>query len=356
MKMVSLLKGLDGLLGRRLCEAMPQARPATLGRPPCRFLIIRPGGMGDALLLAPMVRLLTETWPRSRVSIVAERRNAAAFDLYPMKVEIHDYQRPASLAAALGRHYDVVIDTEQWYYLSAIVARLARATVRIGFASNGRQRLFTHRVPYDQECYEACQFLRLLAPLGVSYPEAIEVPFLTVPPSATSRAAELLDGVGEYVVIFAGTTVAERSWGQERFSLLARRLADQGLTVVAVGGEDQRLAANAIVAGGVGINLAGRLTLAESAAVLAGGRLLVSNDSGVLHLAAGLGRPTVSLFGPTSRDKWGPRGSRHAILSHQPSCAPCTSFGHTPPCPQGAPCMAAITVEEVLTEVMGRLA
>jgi ADP-heptose:LPS heptosyltransferase len=78
---------------------------------------------------------------------------------------------------------------------------------------------------------------------------------------------------------------------------------------------------------------------------------LLSGDSGVLHIAMGLGVPTVSLFGPGRAGKWAPRGERHIVINKGLSCSPCTTFGTTPPCPISAQCLNDITVDEVFNAV-----
>jgi len=71
----------------------------------------------------------------------------------------------------------------------------------------------------------------------------------------------------------------------------------------------------------------------------------------VLHIAVGLGVPTVSLFGPGRAKKWAPRGERHVVISKELPCSPCTTFGNTPPCPYNVRCMSDITVDEVVNAV-----
>ena len=111
-----------------------------------------------------------------------------------------------------------------------------------------------------------------------------------------------------------------------------------------------------VIAGGLGLNLAGMTSLSETAAVIQKSSLLLSGDSGVLHIAVGLGVPTVSLFGPGRVKKWAPQGERHIVISKELPCSPCTTFGTTPPCPNGIRCMSDITVDEVVNAVTRLLA
>jgi len=71
----------------------------------------------------------------------------------------------------------------------------------------------------------------------------------------------------------------------------------------------------------------------------------------VLHIAVGMGKATVSLFGPGRAKKWAPQGEQHIVINKGLSCSPCTTFGTTPPCPIDARCMRDITVDEVVNAV-----
>ena len=96
----------------------------------------------------------------------------------------------------------------------------------------------------------------------------------------------------------------------------------------------------------------GKTSLAESAAIVSRTAVLISGDSGVLHIGVGLGRATVSLFGPGISEKWAPRGAHHRAISRGYDCSPCTRYGYTPRCLHAARCIRDITVAEVLTAVM----
>lgn len=352
---IACLKYLDGVLGSALARLLPGATPREPARLR-RVLVIRPGGIGDALLLVPALAALKARYPEAELTVLAERRNAAAFRLAPAVDRVLCYDGRSGLCSALAGGYDVVIDTEQWHRLSAVLARLTGAPVSAGFATNERARLFTHPVHYSQDEYEAQSFLRLLEPLGIAMPQ-VAAPFLAVPEGAHARAERLLGELAEapFVALFPGASIPERRWGASRFGELAGLLKEQGTAVLVVGGKVDAADGEAIVRGGRGLNLAGRTSLAETAAVLSRSALLFSGDSGVLHLAVGLGIPTVSLFGPGIEAKWGARGEAHTVLNRRLPCSPCTRFGTTPPCPIGARCLQEIGVPEVLAAVQRAL-
>lgn len=350
----SFIKLLDNYLGRFLSLALGSQLPGHFLEP-VKILLIRPGGIGDALLLAAAIDSIKKTYPQICITVLAERRNAAVFPLVPGVDEVFRYDRPCEFFRALRGRYDAVIDTEQWYRLSAVAARLVRAPIKIGFDTNERRRMFTHGIRYDQNAYEPDSFSALLKPLGVDSRQDDGAVTVSLPEQAVIRARQLLQPLGSdaFVAMFPGASIDEKRWGAGRFRLVAKRLSEGGFKVVVVGGREDRKDGD-IIAGGAGLNLAGRTTLAETAAVIARSRLVVSGDSGVLHLAAGLDIPTVSLFGPSSVAKWAPRGDKHIVLNHFLSCSPCSRFGSIPSCPLDARCIADISPDEVI-DAIGRL-
>jgi lipopolysaccharide heptosyltransferase II len=348
----AILKIMDKYLGR-LASVMFRPQQSRQIMEPSAVLFIRPGGIGDAVLLLPAIHALTQAYPACRVDILAERRNAAVFLFASGIRTVYRYDSLAEFSSVLRNRYDVVIDTEQWYRLSAVVARLVRAPVKIGYGTNERKRLFTHPVTYSPDDYEADSFLKLLHPLGISAPLAVLPPFIQIPEPAVRMAASLLEDVGGKLVValFPGSSVREKCWGTDRFASLAARLIEKGAEVVVVGGREEVSAGEEMAREGSGRNLAGKTSLVETAAIIARADVLVSGDSGLLHIAAGLHVPTVSLFGPSSVDKWAPRGNGHRVVGKRLTCSPCSRYGTIPPCPHDVGCMADITVDEVVEVV-----
>lgn len=346
------LKKVDGLIGSILARLWPRpTQPGLLPPPVSSLLLIRPGGIGDAVLLVPVIKRLRAAFPAARINVLAEKRNCGAFALCPGIDQVFCYDRFRDLLSILRHNYDVVIDTEQWYYLSALVARMIHSGVKIGFGTNKRQRLFTHPVDYSLKNYELQNFFELLEPLGVEAPETVPCPFLTIHEAEQVSAEAMLGNFLEasFVTMFPGASVPEKCWSVDKFRQLTIRFIDMGLPVVIVGGTEDAAAGNEIVAGISALNLAGKTSLSETAGVLNRTRLLISGDSGILHMGVGLDTPTVSIFGPSSLVKWAPHGKQHIVISHRLLCSPCSRFGTTPPCLVGAKCIQDITVDEVFT-------
>jgi ADP-heptose:LPS heptosyltransferase len=349
-----LLKALDSALGPAFCAALSRAQREPESRtlrdfPGGRVLVVRPGGIGDAALLLPMLRALRAAAPGSALDVLCESRNAPVFELSGLadRVLRADAAPFAALHALRRGCYAAVLDTEQFHRFSAVLAAWTRAPLRVGFnVAPDRLGLYTHAVPYDLQGPEDAQFGRILA-------AALGVPSVDLPPREGSIPPERLplppDGLpARFVALHPGGSVPCKRWGEERYAALAAALRERaGLPCVLVGAGADRPAAARIARETGAVDLCGRLDLAGTAAVLARAETLVGPDSGVAHLAVAAGTRAVVLFGPGDPLKWGPPSGRGVALREPLPCSPCSMFGYTKPCRANA-CMAALSVERVL--------
>ena len=354
---IKLLKRLDNLLGP---IAVPIVKllfspRQTVSTVPESILIIRPGGIGDAVLLIPAIQSINETFPQARIDILAEKRNSEVFSLCPAINKLFLYDKPKELLQAIRGRYDAVIDTEQWYRLSAVITYLTGAPLRIGFSTNKRSDLFNNKVSYSQDDHEIESFLHLASQLTKKEAYKTKIPFISLHPAATDYAKSLLKHFSgsKIVALFPGGSTEEKRWQVEKFYELSCKLTKEGYAVVVIGSRDD-FSSGEIITNGIpeSLNLCGKLSLIESAAVLKEASLLITGDSGIMHLAFGLGSKTVSLFGPGNYGKWAPIGNNHRMVSKDVDCSPCSRFGHTPGCRKGRKCMKLITVDEVFQQAM----
>ncbi len=351
-----LIKVVDAVIGKPLVSFAPSPPAASKnissGRI-ARILLIRPGGIGDAVLLIPSINALMVKFPDAAIDILAEKRNSAVFSLCRDINRVYHYDKPRELLAAIRGSYDIVIDTEQWHRLSAVVARLTRSPMSIGYATNEREKLFTHPVPYSHDDYEVTSFLNLIVPIGENHGNDLERPFLSVPDCCSKSSRPLLQTLGDLkiVSIFPGSSIRERKWGSDRFHQTARMLSDRGYGIVVVGGKGDMLAGGEVTRDlPNSLNLCGRLSLPETAAILKESALLITGDSGIMHIGYGLGIKILALFGPGREKKWAPKGRNCRVINKKLPCSPCTTFGYTPRCRKGRKCMEKISVEEVVAE------
>lgn len=350
MVKIRLLKLIDSFIGNTFVYLCPKPNRGRRKFHGSIFLFIRPGGIGDAVLLIPSIIAIKKIIPDVQIDILAERRNFGVFSLCPEIRYVYLYDRPKELWKAVRNDYNVVIDAEQWHRLSAVIARLTKAPVIIGYATNERKKLFTHQVPYSHDDYEAESFLHLIEPLVGKVDFKSNKPFLSVPPEIDDNVRVRLTRLSEQkiIAIFPGGSIPERRWGAEKFHKVAMKLAGDGYGIVVVGAKDDE-EDGAVISEGISgtINLCGKLSLPETAAALEEASLLITGDSGIMHIGYGLGTKTLALFGPGIEKKWAPRGRNSVVINKHLDCSPCTKFGYTPRCRRNSECMNLISVDEV---------
>jgi len=147
-----------------------------------------------------------------------------------------------------------------------------------------------------------------------------------------------------------------KQWPSSHFAALADRLADAGYATWIIGSPKEAPLGETIAAlaaarnhAATPVNLAGRTTLTEALDLLSIATAVVTNDSGLMHVAAALGRPLVALYGSTTPDMTPPLGARVRILERTLACRPC--FKRT--CPLGhLDCLNLIPAGEVADAVL----
>jgi ADP-heptose:LPS heptosyltransferase len=271
-----------------------------------RILFITSNRLGDAILSAGLLDHLIRTYPDCRITVVCGPVAEGLFSRMPNceRVIVLDKRRwslhwPQLWAVAARRRWDKVVDIR-----GSGLAWMVRAR---------RRRVMRPRPGH--------KLSQLAAVLGVDPPP---LPVAWFGPEDAARAAALLPGglPGGPPLVALGPTANWRPkvWPAERFIALFQTLAAGPLpgavpVVIAGPGEAERaMAAPLLAALPDAIDLVGRLSLPEVAACLARVSLFVGNDSGLMHLAAAAGAPTLGLFGPTPADEYAPSGRHSAVV------------------------------------------
>lgn len=347
-------------------------------------VIPQAAGVGNAILFTPVIRQLVRAGV-ARIVIIA--RGDAIADVFRMVdgvAQIHvtghgkrgflDFIRHARRERA--DLYLVPYPSNRWQY--SVLSRLsgARRVVTHCYPVGGWRALhflIRSRVPAEAGLHDVVQNLRLLRELGIE-PDETESPRLMPDEAAHRRAAELLREIGidgqAFVVMHAGSgaTVfgAQKRWPAQKFAALADRIVDElGLDVVVVEGPDERgvgeavasLARHRETSGPRVRSLPLRGALSVSAAVCAASTFYVGNDAAIAHLAAAVGKRTVTIFGPTDPITCAPFGNDGLVVRLEKACAPCFSYPLRTPYPhvscRHAPyCIEAIEVDAVMSAVV----
>ena len=320
-----------------------------------RALVRFPNWLGDTVLALPTLRALRSALPGTElwclgpwVGPVLETEAGVARRLAPPR-------RPSARLAQARRlrqaRFDLALILPNSFE-TALVGWLSGARWRVGYGE-GRRWLLTHPLRSGPgPIHQVASYLRLLKPLGIEVsPAAPTLPTLTVDPARRVAARRLLDEVGlptgaARVGLQLGAALGPaKLWPTERIAQLATRLEADGIRVVLLGASQATGLADAVqTAAPAPIrSLVGRDNPALLPALIAELDAVVGADSGPAHVAAAVGVPAVTLFGPTDPRLTAPVGSRHQALWHRPACGPC----FLRQCPIDHRCLRAIEVAEV---------
>ena len=329
-----------------------------------RILIVAPSWVGDALLSQPLLTLLKQRDPGSTIDVLGPGWALPIFRRMPEVNETIESpfahgelalrKRLKTGRSVRARHYDraYVLPNS---FKSALVPLFARIPERIGFVGEARHWLLTDARLLDERALPLMvqRFAHLAAPRGSALDAALPNPRLQVEPAERDHLMAQLGLVRPpHLICFcpgAEYGPAKR-WPPHYFGELAAALHAEGSTVWIVGSSKERDMGEAIRerSAGVAVNLCGSTTLDQALVVLSGADLVVTNDSGLMHVAAALDRPMVALYGSSSPAFTPPLSRRAQILKLDVPCSPC--FERT--CPLGHfDCMMKLMPARVLAEI-----
>ncbi len=296
--------------------------------------------IGDFVRCHSVVKVLRKRFPHRPIDMLSSTLCAPLADYMPgvRRAIVHDFPRRklayaeiARLAEKLKReHYGTaLIMSRKWK--AALPAYLAGIPERIGFIGEFRYGLLSD-VRWGEKklprMIDRCAALAL--PKGAKFPNKWPLPELVVPREeiAAWRARVGLKNEGRLVVALCpGAVGPGKRWPEQRYAELARKLVDEKITVWIVGGPNEKIYANVISGGGDRDvrNLTSN-DLRNGIMQLAAANAVVSNNSGLLHVAAAIGTPAVGLFGPTSPWHWAPLNPIAAMIE-APWYKPCRTCG-----------------------------
>lgn len=277
------------------------------------LLWIKPQYFGDAVLALPLLDTLAASGRQ-----VVVRAMPAVLEL------IRDREGPVEGLPAVkfrgiadliatsrtlrSMNFDEAILTDRTFR-SALAIKLAGIPVRVGHATDLRSPLLTLRSPYDELKSEVECFLDLARLLELA--PTTNVPRLSLLPD------EIVTFTSPTIGFQPGARYKSKQWPPDRLAVVATEMLNRGFEVALFGGKEEKHAAAEFTSrlrSGAVHNFAGIGTIRESMARIAACRAMVGSDTGLMHVAAALGTPTLTLFGPNPSSKWGHFEPPHRVI------------------------------------------
>jgi len=346
-----------------------------------RIIIINPLGIGDVIFSTPLVAALKKAIPGSYIGYLCNERVSELLSADPDIDKVFVYEKDeyrdlwksskieclkkaaGFLGAIRKERFDISINLSLDYQYN-ILCMLIGIKKRVGFNYRSRGRFLTSRVRLENfdGKHVVEHYLDMLGPLQIGADKTI-APRVYI----SSRDSEWADnelrrqGITDTDTIVGiicgggaswGADADIKRWDRNKFAALADKLIEaHGVKVIFLGDKKEAaLAADARkTMKGPSVDMSGETTVGQMAAVIKKCRVLITNDGGPVHVAAGLGVNTVSIFGPVDEKTYGPypKSDKHIVISRSDvACRPCYKKFKYNKCDNRA-CLDSITVSEV---------
>jgi heptosyltransferase-2 len=327
-----------------------------------RILVIRLSSLGDILLTTPVLRVLREYCPAAQLDFLTKAAYQDILRTNPCVDRLLLLEPQQGLREMLRRlrqtRYDIVIDLHRTLR-SRLLYHGLLAERKLAYTKRTIRRALLVHLGWNT--------LQAMTPVPDLYMAPLRCLGMTapLPPLELHLTAESQEAMQVYlqqelpesrmqplVAVAPGARWSTKRWPVERFAAVAQTLAQtqQAAVVVLGSAEDRQLAQKLCQQLSVPVlNSTGTLSLMHTAALLQQCRLLLSNDSGLMHMAAALRVPVVAIFGPTVQEfGFYPFKASAQVVSAAIACRPCSTKGSTR-CPRGHhQCMQQVTVAHVL--------
>ena len=328
-----------------------------------RILIRATNWVGDAVMTLPALDAVIENFPSASITLLAKPWVEPIFTHHPAVDRILVFNKGEGAFAGFGEmirairlirkgKFDLAV-LFQNAFEAAFLTYMGGVKYRIGYSTDGRGFLLTHRiVPSDEvlKIHQSAYYLSILR--GMGWEAKGRNPAIHVSQEDKDSADRILgtEGIreGDVLVglspgaIFGGA----KRWSPERFAEIGDRAVEEwGARVLIFGsGKEKEICSHVCSSmASQSLNLCDRTSLNVVMGMISRCFFFTTNDSGLMHIAAALGVSTVAIFGPTDHVATGPLGPKTMIVKHETECAPCLK----PECPTDHRCMLKIGSEEV---------
>jgi heptosyltransferase-2 len=345
----------------------------VIGQPPIhpsdirRIFIRATNWVGDMVMSLPAIEAVRDIFPDAFIAVLARPWVTALIEHHPAVDQIIPFQkrggifRNASDIIRISRmlrqmRFDLAI-LFQNAFEAALIAYLSGIKYRIGYNTDGRRFLLSHAVIKDNDLLKYHQvehYLSILRAMGWEAKTKDPVLMVNHKDRDTIQSRLLSQGIGgadRLIGLSPGAIFGPaKRWPPERFAMIGDWAIERwGVKTVLMGSPGEKDICKIVAQSmkNATLDLCGQTTLGEAMAVIKRCDLFVTNDSGLMHVAAALDVPTVAIFGSTDHVATGPRSRKARIVRHDLDCAPCLKRE----CPTHYECMSGIEPDEVWKEM-----
>jgi len=327
-----------------------------------KVLVRTANWIGDAVMTLPALSSIREGLPNRHIAVLTKPWVADLFSGHPMVDEVILYESPGRHEGGWGKwrlarelsqkRFDLAI-LFQNAFEAALLAYLAKIPRRAGYNTDARGLLLTQAVPVNRMVKKGHQvdYYRAMT-AGLGFQSRSSPPSLPLTEWQREASERILSSRGlqrerRLIGLAPGAAYGPaKQWFPERFAALADRFSrGWGARLLIFGSQGDRGTASQLIqnARSEAADFTGQTTLGQAIGLIARCRLFVTNDSGLMHVAAALGVPVVAIFGSTDPARTGPLGENCRVVRKPLPCAPCLKTH----CPEKRECMEKITVGEV---------
>ena len=313
-----------------LHSILPRNKPNAIPKNPKKILFIRAWAMGATLLTIPTLKLLKEHYPKAEIEVLTINTEEI-FRRSIKGIKINELTM-SWLLSKITKHkeYDIVIDTEDFSNISALIARWLGKT-SIGFGYLSRSKAYNYPIRFNDKQHYVYIFAKLLEPLGIK-----EKPKELVKLNYTKKEKEKVDKLIPKRKILVGihagggTTAHQRFWDKDNFVELIKKILSNKRVVVYLTGTNYEKEVNNYIKRKIRdkrvIDLTNKLNIGELAYLLEKTKIFISNDTGPMHLAAAMKTKVIGLFGPNLPERFAPFPPERNIAIYKArhlACSPC---------------------------------
>lgn len=319
-------------------------------------LILRLSSFGDIVLTEPISRALREHSPGCEICFLTGRQYTGIPELFSSVDRVIPYAKGRTnpeIHRLADATYDLIVDLQNNLRSRGITRSLNARTI----VKHKRQRFLRFLAVHAPWIWKGqlktapATYADTIEPLGIKLTSL--VPAVRPPMDGVGRLAESL-GERPLIGICPGGSSEHKRWSEANFVALARDLSMAGSRVILVGSEADRPVIETIAASLSKIDIAVHIgnDVGATAALLSRCTVTVSNDSGLMHLAAAVGSSVVAIFGPTSPLLgFAPASAKSVVISHNLECSPCSYHGNRPCKYKTRQCLDAIEPKEIVSAV-----